>query len=104
MSLAAVIRSGSQSLVTGPWNKPLQQSTKQNQSTVCNTIPDWANNINSPIKTFVPISQQEDSEYFSRQFSYKQGKVEERMKKRKRTGGGRKKKRKRRRVTKKKRQ
>lgn len=99
ITLAAVIQSGSRALISGPWNEPLQQSKIQNQSTTCNAIPDWAANIHSPIKSFVPISQQEDSEYFSRQFSYKKDKVEKRMRKRKREGTGRKKKRKRRRVT-----
>ncbi|XP_060551379.1 uncharacterized protein LOC132712959 isoform X2 [Ruditapes philippinarum] len=101
ITLASVVKSGSNALITGPWNKN-NQSNKNcvNQSRNSNDVPDWVRSgINSPIKSFVPISQQEDSEYFQKQFSYKKDKVESRMNKRKRSSkGGQKRRRKRRKV------
>lgn len=83
-----MVRAGSSALITGPWNKQSTQSKTETQSKKCNGLPDWIKDgINSPIKSFVPISQQEDSEYFQNQFSYKQKNVEKRMQKRKRTQG-----------------
>ena len=101
LPLGTYLRTGSQTLLSAPWNKPLQQSKADNQSNNCNSVPDWAANIHSPIKSFVPISQQEDADYFNRQFNYKKDKVMNMQNKRKRTSTGRKKKRKRRRVYKK---
>ncbi|KAL4231726.1 hypothetical protein ACF0H5_009302 [Mactra antiquata] len=96
ISIATVLRSGSNALISRPWNNPPAES--KNKTNDHNEIPDWIKaRLNSPIKSFVPISQQEDNEYFQKQFSYSQKNVEKRALKRKR-GTGRKKRRKRRRT------
>lgn len=75
------------------------------QSDDCVPVPDWVNNPSrSPIRSFVPISQQEDKEYFQRQFQYKEDRVERQMMKRKRSQTkqkGRRRRRKRRKISKK---
>lgn len=106
ITIASVVRSGSSALITGPWNnnsKNRNQSINSNRTvnqSDCNNIPDWVRSgMNSPIKTFVPISQQEDGEYFQRQFGYKRDRVENAMNKRKRSQtSGKKRRRKRRKV------
>lgn len=102
VTLASVVRSGSSALVTGPWNKNTYHSKSVNQSAGCKDVPDWVKaGVHSPIKTFVPISQQDDSDYFQKQFSYQRDRVEKRMNKRKRSKtGGQKRRRKRRKVRK----
>lgn len=103
ITLASVVRSGSNALITGPWNKSNNfKNQNANHSEGCNDVPDWVKTgVHSPIKTFVPILQQDDSEYFQKQFSYQRDRVEKRMTKRKRTKtGGSKRRRKRRKVRK----
>lgn len=89
-------------LITGPWNEkqndPKSKNKHLTQLEDGPSVPDWVNNpSNSPIKSFVPISQQEDAEYFSKQFQYRQDRVERQMNKRKRSQGRRKVKRRRKR-------
>ncbi|KAL3863849.1 hypothetical protein ACJMK2_005577 [Sinanodonta woodiana] len=49
------------------------------------TPPDWIKDLSSsPIRTFIPISQQQEPEYFRNQFAYRLDRVEKAMKKRKR--------------------
>ena len=82
ITLKSLARSGSAALITGPWNKKEQT---ENQSVV---TPDWLRNgSSSPIKSFVPISQQEDADYYHKQFNYNKEKVERRQAKRKRDHG-----------------
>ena len=105
VTLASIARpKGPSALITGPWNEQQSSNKQVRQSIDGVPVPDWVNNpSNSPIKSFVPISQQEDTEYFSRQFQYKKERVERNMAKRKR-GQSRKKgrrRRKRRKVSKK---
>ena len=110
ITLASVARpTGPAALITGPWNKQQNQSKNTNKTMTPSgngtTVPDWVNNpSNSPIRSFVPINEQEDREYFERQFQYNKDRVERRMTKRKRSQGqqGRRKgRRKRRKVSKK---
>ena len=107
VTLASIARpTGSAALITGPWNEKQNQSKHKyvTQSEDCVPVPDWVNNPSkSPIRSFVPISQQEDKEYFSRQFQYKEDRVERQMMKRKRSQTKRKgrRRRKRRKVSKK---
>ncbi|XP_052226429.1 uncharacterized protein LOC127841556 isoform X2 [Dreissena polymorpha] len=106
ISLKTVIRSGSSSLITGPWNKNIQHVRTSNQSGENIGIhePDWLRNpSNSPIKSFVPISEQEDAEYFKLQFRYNKDRTENRYDKRKRDSGHKRGRRKRRKVKRKKR-
>ena len=94
ITLASVARpTGSAALITGPWNKTQNQSNLNRnksltQSEDSNTVPDWLKNpSNSPIRSFVPINEQEDREYFERQFQYNKDRVERQISKRKRSQG-----------------
>ena len=106
IALSTLARTGSHALVTGPWNNPLKPKQNFNQSADgCIPVPDWLKGrVLSPIKSFVPVSEQEDNEYFTNQFKYREELVKKRQEKRKRSQGhkGRRKRRKTRRKSKKK--
>ena len=87
VTLASIVRpAGSAALITGPWNEKRSTNKQVTQSADGSSVPDWVNNpSHSPIRSFVPISQQEDSEYFTKQFQYKKERVERQMNKRKRS-------------------